>query len=59
MVTLVFMMALLMFAVYPAIKIVAFIDAKTEKPLSQKMENFLTLLFTILLALGTAIILKI
>ncbi len=59
MITLVFMMALLMFAVYPAIKIVAFIDRHTEKALSQKMENFLTLVFTILLALGAAIVLKI
>ena len=57
MVTLVFMMAVLMFSVYPAIKIVAFIAKR--KTLSSKMENYLTLLFTVLISLVAAIFLKI
>jgi len=54
--TLVFAMALLMFAVFPAVKIVDFI--KTRRPLTAKMQNFLTLIFTILLALAGALFLK-
>ncbi len=57
MVTLVFMMAILMFSVYPAIKIVAFI-AK-HKTLSPKIENYLTLFFTVTISLIAAIFLKI
>jgi len=57
MVTLVFMMAILMFSVYPAIKIVAFIAKR--KTLSPKTENYLTLLFTVLISLVAAIFLKI
>ncbi len=57
MVTLVFMMAILMFSVYPAIKIVAFIAKR--KTLSSKMENYLTLFFTVFISLVAAIFLKI
>ncbi|RUM68947.1 MAG: hypothetical protein DSZ05_00185 [Sulfurospirillum sp.] len=57
MITLVFMMAILMFSVYPAIKIVAFIAGR--KRLSQKAENYLTFFFTVLIALVAAIFLKI
>ncbi len=57
MVTLVFMMALLMFAVFPALKITEFISKKYT--FSDKIQNFLTLIFTILLALGAAIYMKI
>jgi len=57
MITLVFMMAILMFSVYPAIKIVAFIARR--KTLSQKTENYLTFFFTVLIALVAAIFLKI
>jgi len=46
----------LMFAVFPAVKIVDFI--KTRRPLTAKMQNFLTLIFTILLALAGALFLK-
>ncbi len=56
-ITLVFMMALLMFSVYPAIKITAFIAKRKE--LSPKLQNYLTLLFTILISLAAAIFLKI
>ncbi len=54
--TLVFAMALLMFAVFPAVKIVDFI--KTRRTLTPRMQNFLTLIFTILLALAGALFLK-
>jgi len=54
--TLVFMMALLAFAILPAIKIVEFIEKK--KGLTSKMKNFLTLFFTIVLALLGALFLK-
>jgi len=57
MVTLVFMMALLMFSVFPAIKISEFIAEK--KNISEKLQNFLTLFFTIIIALAAAIFLKI
>ncbi len=56
-ITLVFMMAILMFSVYPAIKITAFIAQR--KNLSPKAQNFLTLFFTILISLVAAIFLKI
>jgi Ca2+/Na+ antiporter len=56
MITLVFMMVFLMFSVYPAIKIVGFIASKRE--LSQKVENYMILFFTILLALMTALFMK-
>jgi hypothetical protein len=55
-ITLVFMMALLAFAIFPAIKIVEFIEKKKE--LTSKMKNFLTLFFTIVLALLGALFLK-
>ncbi len=42
------MMALLAFAVFPAIKLVEFISKKKE--LTHKMQNFLTLVFTISIA---------
>ncbi len=54
--TLVFAMALLMFAVFPAVKIVDFI--KSKRTLTPKTQNLLTLLFTILLALAGALFLK-
>ena len=57
MVTLVFMMAILMFSVYPAIKIVAFISKR--KTLSPRMENYLTLFVTVFIALVAAIFLKV
>ena len=57
MVTLVFMMALLMFSVFPAIKITEFIASKKE--ITPKLQNFLTLFFTIAIALVAAIFLKI
>ncbi len=47
-ITLAFMMALLAFAVFPAIKLVEFISKKKE--LTHKMQNFLTLVFTISIA---------
>ena len=56
-VTLVFMMALLMFAAFPAYKAAHFLQEKYA--LSPKMENLLTLVLTILLALTAAIFLKI
>ncbi len=56
MITLVFMMVFLMFSVYPALKIAKFIA--TKRALSVKTENILTLLFTILIALGAALFMK-
>jgi hypothetical protein len=55
-ITLVFMMTLLMFSIFPAIKVVEFIGKKRE--LTQKMQNFLTLIFTIVIALCGALFLK-
>jgi hypothetical protein len=55
-ITLVFMMALLAFAILPAIKIVEFISKKKE--LTPKMQNFLTLFFTVCLALLGALFMK-
>jgi hypothetical protein len=54
--TLVFMMALLAFAILPAIKIVEFISKKKE--LTPKIQNFLTLFFTVFLALLGALFMK-
>ncbi len=56
-VTLVFMMALLIFAVFPALKITEFVAKKYT--ISAKIQNFLTLVFTVVLALGAAIYMKI
>ncbi len=56
-VTLVFMMALLMFAAFPAYKIAEWL--KKKRDFSYKMQNFLTLVLTIVLALVAAIFLKI
>ncbi|HIP02397.1 MAG TPA: hypothetical protein EYH01_00880 [Campylobacterales bacterium] len=55
-ITLVFMMALLAFAVFPAVKLVEFISKKRE--LTHKMQNFLTLLFTVSIAFCGALFLK-
>jgi len=55
-ITLVFMMTLLMFAIYPALKIVEYIS--TKKELTQKMHNFLTLFFTVSIALLGALFMK-
>lgn len=46
---LVFTSALLVFMIYPAIKIVAYIESK--KQISERMYSFLTVLLTIVLAL--------
>ena len=51
------MMALLMFAVFPALKITEFVAKKYT--ISAKIQNFLTLVFTVVLALGAAIYMKI
>ncbi len=56
-VTLVFMMALLMFAAFPAYKIARFF--RERYGFSPKKENFLTLVLTIALALMAAVFLKI
>ena len=56
-VTLVFMMALLMFAAFPAYRIAHFLQGKYA--LSDKTENILTLVLTIALALTGALFLKI
>lgn len=55
-ITLVFMMTLLMFSIFPALKIVEFIGEKRE--LTHKMQNFLTLAFTIVIALCGALFMK-
>ena len=55
-ITLVFMMAFLAFAILPAIKVVEFISKKRE--LNQKMQNFLTLFFTVVIALLGALFMK-
>ncbi len=55
-ITLVFMMAFLTFSIFPAIKIVNFIEKKTK--LSEKMKNLLMLIFTILIALSLALFMK-
>ncbi len=56
-ITLVFMMAILMFATFPAYKLSHFL--KERYHLSSKKENFLTLIFTLVLALLAALFLKI
>jgi len=55
-ITLVFMMTLLMFSIFPALKIVEFIGKKRE--LTHKMQNFLTLIFTIVIAFCGALFMK-
>ncbi len=55
-VTLVFMMALLMFAAYPAYRIVEWTTKRYK--LSYRMQNLLTLVGTIVLALIGALFLK-
>ena len=55
-ITLVFMMTLLAFAILPAIKLVEFISKK--KALTHKIQNFLTLFFTISMALLGALFMK-
>ena len=54
--TLVFMMVFIMFFFFFAIKIVDFIKNMSE--LSSKIENFLTLLFTIVIAFSAALFMK-
>ncbi len=54
--TLVFMMVFLMFSIFPAIKIVDLIKKRIE--LTSKKENFLTLIFTILIAFSAALFMK-
>ena len=54
--TLVFMMVFLMFSIFPAIKIVNFIKKRVK--LTSKKENFLTLIFTILIAFSAALFMK-
>ncbi len=55
-ITLVFMMALLAFAIYPALKLVEFISKKRE--FTDKMQNILTLVFTITIAFCGALFMK-
>jgi hypothetical protein len=50
------MMALLAFAIYPALKLVEFISKRKE--LTPKMQNFLTLVFTIVIAFCGALFMK-
>ncbi len=50
------MMALLAFAIFPALKLVEFIAKKKE--LTQKKQNFLTLIFTIVIAFCGALFMK-
>jgi hypothetical protein len=55
-ITLVFMMALLAFAIFPAVKLVEFISKK--RALSHKMQNILTLVFTVSIAFCGALFMK-
>lgn len=55
-ITLVFMMALLAFAIFPAVKIVDYIGRK--KTFSHRLQNYLTLLFTIMIAFSAALFMK-
>lgn len=55
-ITLVFMMALLMFAAFPAYRIAEWITGRYG--LSHRMQNLLTLIWTVVLALGAALFLK-
>jgi len=48
-ITLVFSSAMLIFMIYPAMKIVEFIETKTE--VNDKMYNILTVVLTIILSL--------
>ena len=54
--TLVFSMVFLMFSILPAIKIVDFI--KKKRTLTSKTANFLTLVFTIIIALCAGLFMK-
>ena len=54
--TLVFSMVFLMFSIFPAIKIIDFI--KSKRDLTPKRENFLTLVFTILIAFCAGLFMK-
>lgn len=56
MLTLVFMMVFLMFAIWPAIKIVELINRKFE--FGHKVQNFLTLIFTVIIALGASLFMQ-
>jgi hypothetical protein len=55
-ITAVFTFAMFMFMAFPAIKIVEFIHKKKE--LSEKSQNILTIVFTILLSLIIALFLQ-
>jgi hypothetical protein len=55
-ITAVFTFAMFMFMAFPAIKIVEFIHKKKE--LSEKSQNILTIVFTILLSLLIALFLQ-
>jgi uncharacterized membrane protein (UPF0182 family) len=55
-ITLVYMIVLVAFSIWPAIKIVEFIGSKKE--LKPKIQNFLTLFFTLLIALLGALFMK-
>ncbi len=54
--TLVFMMVFIGFAIWPAIKIVDFI--KSKKDLNEKKQNVLLLFFTIIIAFCFALFMK-
>ena len=53
---LVFATVMLMFMAFPAMKIVEWIESKRE--LSQKSQNILTVVFTIILSFGIAVFLE-
>jgi Na+-driven multidrug efflux pump len=55
-ITLIFSAAMLMFMVYPAMKIVEFIA--TKKELTKKTEDFLTIIITLSLSLMIGLFLK-
>ncbi len=55
-ITLVFMMVFIAFSVFPAIKVVDFIESKKE--LTPKIKNFFTLFFTLFIAFSAAIFMK-
>jgi hypothetical protein len=54
--TLIFSLVMLMFMAFPAIKIVEWL--RTKKELSEKNQNILTIIITILLSLGIGIFLQ-
>ncbi len=56
MMTLIFSVVMLMFMAYPAMMIVEWID--TRHPLSDRVQNGLSILLTILLSLGVGIFLE-